>query len=160
MRRRLQTQADARGQITDLSESELFVAGVVAYWAEGAKNKPWRTGESVKFINSDPELVRLFLGWLRLIGIASERLIFRVHIHESADAVDAMRFWSRVVGAPSSQFGKCTIKRHRPSTVRKNVGSDYHGCLLVYVRNSAALNLQIDGWCQGLTSAARKLVAG
>ena len=32
--------ADRRGW----AERELFVAGVVAYWAEGAKNKPWRTG--------------------------------------------------------------------------------------------------------------------
>ena len=38
---RLQT---AKSQVAELAESDLFVAGVVAYWAEGAKNKPWRTG--------------------------------------------------------------------------------------------------------------------
>jgi hypothetical protein len=43
-RRRSVVQEQARAQITQLSESELFVAGVVAYWAEGAKNKPWRYG--------------------------------------------------------------------------------------------------------------------
>ena len=31
----------ARSQVTHLSESELFVAGLAAYWAEGAKSKPW-----------------------------------------------------------------------------------------------------------------------
>jgi hypothetical protein len=59
--RRRVVQERARQEITDLSDGELFVAGVVAYWAEGAKNKPWRTGEQVKFVNSDPDLIRLFL---------------------------------------------------------------------------------------------------
>ena len=158
--RRLQTRAEARAQITNLSESELFAAGVVAYWAEGAKNKPWRTGQSVKFMNSDPRLIELFLAWLRLAGVSPDRLIFRLHIHQSADATDALQFWSKVVGAPQSQFGNTTIKTHNPKTVRKNVGAEYHGCLVVYVRNSAALNLQIEGWFEGLSAAARALIAG
>lgn len=91
-----------------------------------------------------------------------DRLIFRVHIHESADpclSAKAVTFWSGVVCAPESQFGKCTIKTHNPRTVRKNVGVGYRGCLLVYVRNSATLNLQIDGWCEGLAAAARIMAA-
>ena len=55
------SRARARDQITQLAESELFVAGVVAYWAEGSKNKPWRHGQSVQFMNSDPAMIRLFL---------------------------------------------------------------------------------------------------
>lgn len=45
---------EAGAEISALSKRELFVAGVVAYWAEGAKNKPWRRGERVSFMNSDP----------------------------------------------------------------------------------------------------------
>lgn len=159
-RRRLRIQSEARQQITHLSESELFVAGVVAYWAEGAKNKPWRHGTSVRFMNSDPALIRLFLAWLRLIGVGPERVIFRLHIHESADAAEALSFWETVVGAPRSQFGNCTIKTHKPKTIRKNVGADYHGCLLVYVRDSVTLNLQIGGWCEGLGLAAETAGGG
>jgi len=47
-RRRVDTREAARRQVPELAESELFVAGVVAYWAEGSKNKPWRSGESVR----------------------------------------------------------------------------------------------------------------
>lgn len=71
-----------------------------------------------------------------------------------------MTFWSGVVEAPASQFGKTTIKTHNPRTVRKNVGEDYHGCLVVYVRNSAALNLQIGGWCEGVAAATQGFSAG
>ena len=57
--RRTTIESEARAQIACLSESELFVAGVVAYWAEGAKNKPWRTGARVSFLNSDPGMIQL-----------------------------------------------------------------------------------------------------
>jgi hypothetical protein len=157
-RRRARVRSQARDQILELSESELFVAGVVAYWAEGSKNKPWRHGQAVQFMNSDPAMIRLFLRWLRLVGVSREALVFRVHIHESADCHGAVRFWSGVVEAPESQFGNPTIKTHKPLTVRKNVGPDYHGCLLVYVRNSASLNLQIEGWFEGIARTAGKLV--
>jgi hypothetical protein len=158
--RRARIRAEARAQIPGLGESELFVAGVVAYWAEGAKNKPWRTGQAVAFMNSDPRLIQLFLSWLRLVGVSPARLIFRLHIHESADAAEAVAFWSKTVDAPASQFGNTTLKVHNPKTVRKNVGEQYYGCLVVYVRNSAALNLQIEGWFEGLSAAAQALVAG
>lgn len=158
-RRRADTEAKARTQVSDLAESELFVAGVVAYWAEGAKNKPWRTGTGVKFMNSDPALIRVFLAWLRLIGVTDDRLVFRLQIHESADASGAVRFWAAVVGVPAADVST-TLKRHNPRTVRKNTGDDYHGCLAVYVRRSAELNLQIAGWFAGLAAAAVRTVDG
>lgn len=152
-RRRAQVQAEARAQITELSESELFVAGVVAYWAEGAKNKPWRHGQGVVFVNSDPALIILFMRWLELVGVVADRLRFRVMIHESADPAGALRYWSHVVGAPVDAFGSTTLKSHNPRTVRRNVGDHYHGCLVVYVRRSADLNLRIAGWCEALVQA-------
>lgn len=153
-RRRLHVQQMARDQITQLSESELFVAGVVAYWAEGAKNKPWRTGAQLQFINSDPAMIRLFLDWLRLLGVERNRLRFRVAIHESADVPSALRFWSEVVAEPVEQFNRTTLKRHNPRTVRRNVGGDYHGCLCVSVHRSADLNLRISGWFEAIAAAS------
>ena len=153
-RRRTHVQAQARDQITRLEESELFVAGVVAYWAEGSKNKPWRFGQGVIFINSDPGFIQLFLQWLALIGVGPERLHFKLMIHESADVPASLQYWSAVVGVPPAEFGNTQLKRHNPKTVRRNVGDDYHGCLIVYVRRSAELCLQIAGWCEGLAAAA------
>jgi transcriptional regulator with XRE-family HTH domain len=152
-RRRAFVQAQARSQIAELSESELFVAGVVAYWAEGSKNKPWRFGQGVAFINSDAGLITLFLRWLDLVGVGRDRLVFRLMIHESADVEASLAFWSELVGAPPDAFGRTTFKRHNPKTIRHNVGDGYHGCLGVYVRRSADLNLQIAGWCDGFLQA-------
>lgn len=160
IRRRGQVIADARAQVTRLCESELFVAGVVAYWAEGSKNKPWRSGERVSFLNSDPAMITLFLRRLALVGIERDRLQFRIQIHESADLSGALRFWADVVDADPATFDRVTLKRHNPVTARKNVGDGYHGCLCVTVRRSADLNLQIAGWFDGLAGAADRLVAG
>ena len=44
------------------------------------------------------------------------------------------------------QFRRPTLKRHNPTTIRKNTGDDYHGCLRVEVRRSADLYRQIEGW--------------
>jgi transposase len=158
-RRRANTEAEARAQVSELAESELFVAGVVAYWAEGAKNKPWRTGTGVKFMNSDPALIRVFLAWLRLMEVTDDRLVFRLQIHESGDAAGAVRFWADVVGVSSADVST-TLKRHNPRTVRKNTGEDYHGCLAVYIRRSAELNLRIAGWFAGLAEAAASTAGG
>lgn len=152
--RRARIQSEARAQVAQLSESELFVAGVVAYWAEGSKNKPWRSGQAVIFINSDPGFIQLFLSWLALIGVEQERLQFRLMIHESADVPAALTYWSSIVGAPAETFARTQVKTHNPKTVRKNVGEHYHGCLVVYVRRSAELCLRIAGWCEGLATVA------
>jgi hypothetical protein len=156
--RRARIQAEARAQVTALSESELFVAGVVAYWAEGSKNKPWRTGARVSFLNSDPGMIRLFLAWLRLLGVEQARLQFRILIHESADVAAAHAFWSEVVGVPASEFDRATLKRHNPRTVRRNIGEDYHGCLCVSVRRSTDLNVQIAGWFEGMAAVTSTVV--
>ena len=152
-RRRADIQAAAKAQIVGLSEQELFVAGVVAYWAEGAKNKPWRTGQSVEFLNSDAGLVRLFLAWLPVVGVSTDRLVFRVRIHESADVPGAVAYWAEVVRVPAGEIA-VSLKRHNPRTVRKNTGDWYRGCLGVSVRRSAELNVRIAGWCEGLAAEA------
>ena len=159
-RRRADVHASAKAQIGELSNGELFVAGVVAYWAEGAKNKPWRTGQPVQFLNSDPGLVLLFLAWLRMIGVKPDRLVFRVRIHQSADVGQALQHWSEVVGVAPTEIA-VSLKRHNPRTVRKNTGAGYHGCLCVGVRRSSELTVRIAGWCEGLAvQAAGRLAAG
>ncbi len=147
---------EAFAQIQQLAESELFVAGVVAYIAEGAKPKPWRPSEQVGFMNSDPRLILLFLRWVELMGYQKDDLTFRLCIHVSGDEMRALRFWSHVVGVPVGSFEKTTFKKHNPKTVRRNTGESYVGCLTIRVRKSANLNRQIAGWFDGIIGALTK----
>ena len=84
----------AAAQVGELTDREILIAGAVAYWCEGAKSKPYRVDEYVRFINSDPALIRLFLRFLDKSGVSRERVRYRVLIHESADVEAATRYWA------------------------------------------------------------------
>jgi Homeodomain-like domain len=146
-------RAAAAARIGELSDREILIAGAIAYWCEGAKNKPDRRVDRVEFINSDPELIKFFLRFLDAAGVSRAALIYRVLIHESADAEAAQRFWLDVTQADQAQFRGPTLKRHNPKTVRKNTGDGYHGCLRVVVRKSTGLYRQIEGWVRAAVMA-------
>jgi hypothetical protein len=145
--------AAAAAAIGELSARELFIVGVALYWAEGAKDKPYRRTEVLNFINSDPNVIRLFLSWLDLLGVTRDRLTVRVSIHETADVAGAEKFWAEVTGIDVSSFSKATLKRHNPRTVRKNTGDSYRGCLAIYVRQSADLYRRMEGAWYGIVGA-------
>ena len=136
--------------IGPLTEREILIAGAIAYWCEGAKNKPHRRYDRIDFINSDPQIIKFFLRFLATAGVSTDRLIFRISIHETADLVAAQLFWQKIVGIDNAQFNRPLIKRHRPQTVRKNTGAGYHGCLRIQVRCSTELYQQIEGWASAV----------
>ncbi|MFJ8979800.1 hypothetical protein [Streptomyces sp. NPDC102282] len=152
---RVRTKKAATAEISPLSPRELFLVGVGLYWAEGSKSKPYRSQERVTFINSDPDMISVYLAWLRLLGVSPEHLRFHVHIHETADVTAAERYWADLTGATASAFGKTTLKRHTPKTNRKNTGEGYRGCLVVRVLKSADLYRRIEGWWCGIVGAAK-----
>jgi hypothetical protein len=146
-------RAAAAAQIGKLSGRDLLIAGAIAYWCEGAKSKPYRRAEEVNFINSDLGLIRLFLRFLSLAGVAPERLVYRLHIHETADIEAQTRYWQGVLGVPPEQFRRPNIKRHKPRTSRRNTGADYHGCLQIRVARSGDLYRKIEGWVSAVMAA-------
>ena len=145
----------AHRETAGLTDRELFTIGVALYWAEGTKSKPYARRERAVFVNSDPGVIQTYLAWLDLLEVGRERLKFRVLIHESADIDAAHRFWADIAGIDTSVFAKPTLKTHNPKTVRKNIGDDYHGCLVVSVARSADLYNRIDGWWSGIVTHAQ-----
>ncbi|WP_149548852.1 hypothetical protein [Streptomyces marokkonensis] len=152
---RQRTKATAASEIGALSDRELFVVGVALYWAEGAKDKPYARRENVQFVNSDPGVIRVYLAWLDLLGVERSRLRYRVMIHETADVEGAESHWADLLGVDVALLQKTTIKKHNPKTVRKNVGDDYRGCLVVSVLKGAELYRRIEGWWYGIVGAVR-----
>jgi hypothetical protein len=145
----------AAASLGSITSRDLLLALAVSYWCEGSKKKPWSPQERVKWMNSDPVLVRLFLEGLTLLGVSQERLVLRVHIHESADEESARTWWSEETGVPLNQFQRSTIKRHAPGTPRRNTGDTYRGCLCIDVRQSRLLYQVLDGFVRGLAGQPR-----
>ncbi|MEU6139224.1 hypothetical protein ABZ848_02565 [Streptomyces sp. NPDC047081] len=153
---RTHTKQVAAEDIGKLTDRELFLVGVGLYWAEGSKDKSYARRERVTFVNSDPGMIRVFLAWLDLLGVAREHLRYCVMIHELADIPGAEGYWAQFVGADSSAFNKTTLKKHNPKTTRKNTGETYRGCLVIKVLKSADLYRRIEGWWSGMVVAAEQ----
>lgn len=150
--RREAVRASAAVDIGELSEREILIAGAIAYWCEGTKSRGPKYDAHVAFINSDANLIRFFLLFLATAGISHDRIIFRVSIHEGAGVLAAQRYWQDVTRASPARFRKPTLKRHKPKTIRRNIGAAYHGCLRIDVLGSADLYHRIEGWVRAATS--------
>jgi hypothetical protein len=140
----LNRQGEAR--IGTLSEEAFFVAGVALYAGEGSK-----TDGSVRFPNSDAEMVRFFCAWLRrFFTIDESRLRCRVYLHEGLDLEATEAFWSELTGIPRSQFGKAYRAVPDPS-IRRN--KHEHGCF--YVNYSCSrTHREIMGLVRALLSSS------
>lgn len=137
--------------IGKISKRDLWLIGVALYWAEGQKER--EKASSVKFGNSDPEMIKLFLKWLNNIcGITEQDISFRIYFHENSKnrADEVRKYWSEVTGFPEECFQKITWKKNKIKTTnRKNTGRDYYGLLQVEVKRSTNLNRKIQGWIEG-----------
>lgn len=104
-RRAAQAEADliaAREWLGELTDRDLFIAGIALYAGEGSK-----TRGSVTLPNSDPRMISLFLAFLRrFFEVDESRLRVRLYLHEGLDLESAMTYWSRATGIPRSQFNK------------------------------------------------------
>jgi hypothetical protein len=111
-------------RIGEISDEAFFAAGVALYAGEGSK-----TDGSVRFANTDPDMVRFFCAWLRrFFTIDESRLRCRVYLHQGLDLERAEDFWSELTRVPRSLFGKPYRAVADPS-IRRN--KHEHGCFYI-----------------------------
>ena len=95
-------RAEGVERIGRLSDRDLLIAGTALYAGEGSK-----TDGDVKFANSDPRMVLLFLAWLRrFFDVDESRLRLNLYLHEDQDLERACAFWAELTQIPRAQFGK------------------------------------------------------
>lgn len=142
---------EAEKEVKKLNKRELWLIGVILYWAEGHKER--RRGSLVELGNSDANIIRIFLKWLREICKISEKNIrFRIYLHETSKnrLFEVRKYWTRVTGFSINNFQKISWKKHKINTKRKNIGKNYYGLLRVTVNRSTNLNRRIQGWIIGI----------
>lgn len=144
---------EAARDIHKISKRELWLMGVMLYWAEGSKEKEGRPGLGVQFTNSDPDMIKLFLKWLfEICAIKKENVYFDIFIHENHrnNINRAINFWSEITGYPNDSFSHIYFKKNIIKTKRKNVGDSYFGLIKIRVKASSGLNRKIAGWTKGV----------
>lgn len=141
----------AAKEISKISNRELWLLGIIAYWCEGSKQKVNNISGRVIFANSDPFLIKLFIKWVKEIcKVSEDRLIFTLYLHETGNLEKSLSFWSKTIEVDKGYFAKTILKKHNRSTNRKYDNDLYFGLLRVTVRNSTDLNRQIKGWEDGI----------
>lgn len=124
----------------------LWLTGVVLYWAEGTKEKPYAPGSGVIFNNSDARMIALFLRWLKeVIYMPDEMIKLDLYIHRSGNVGRALNFWSEKIGVARNKI-RVYFKKHNSSSKRKNIEKKYNGLLRISVKRSSGLNRKIDTW--------------
>lgn len=144
----------SKSEISNISERELFLIGVILYWAEGAKEKEYRAGSPFEFSNMDPKMIQILIVWLlKACRINKNMLIFNIFLHQThKDRIEEVRkYWSKVTGFPVDNFSTIYWKRNKLlKTNRKNIEEKYHGVLKIKVRRSSGLVRKIAGWSEGI----------
>lgn len=133
----------ARSEINSLTQNEFKIAGLMLYWAEGAKSR------YVDITNSDPSLIKFMVDWLRVVCLVpKERFRASLHLHSGHNESKVKRYWSELTNIPLHQFRKSFIKKEG-SGYRKNIL--YNGTIKIRVCDSNLLH-KILGWIEGIIS--------
>jgi orotate phosphoribosyltransferase-like protein len=117
------------------SNRDLFIIGLMLYWAEGAK-----TGSVVSVTNSDPFVIKAFVLWLRqCLAVDLDQLRGEVHLYPDIDVNEAEAYWSEVIGIPRAQFYKAQVDRRMDKSLDKR-GKLKHGTVHVKVLGRGTSN--------------------
>ena len=112
--------------LRDLSFQKSLLA--MLYWAEGSKHARM---SGLKFTNTDPKLMDLFVSLLRSCYVLDEK-DFRVYLqlHYYHPIRKTKQFWSDLVKVPQSQFHAVTMKRR---SERKRFRKNFMGiCTIIH----------------------------
>lgn len=153
-----QIYEEAEKEVQRITQRELWLMGVILYWAEGSKEKEGDPSSRVQFMNHDPFTIRLFLKWLNEIcNIKNNEIGLDIYIHEyKRPQIDKVKeYWSQQTGFPKSKFIHVYYKKNNLNPRRKNIGDNYFGGLKVNVYKSSILNRKIRGWFQGVCKNCR-----
>jgi transcriptional regulator with XRE-family HTH domain len=143
----------ASSQIRSLSEYELLLVGTSLYWSEGWKKESPEKYHGISFVNSDPNMVKLFLNFLRkVMKIPEEKIKVNLRIHPNINAKRAINFWSKITKIPKEKFGIST-QISRASQRKRPKNSLPYGTLKLSVHSRQKF-YQIKGWIEGIIKQA------
>jgi hypothetical protein len=133
--------------LTKLTQRELLIAGLCLYWREGSKKS-----DEFSFCNSDPEMLKFFLIWLRkCFEVGSKDLKCSIGINSiHVNREDKVRkYWARTLGVEENQFTKTSFKKTKNSKVYENF-NDHYGTIRIRIKKPGELFYKIIGMIEGL----------
>lgn len=152
-----QIKAEAKKEISKIkiTKINLWLIGLMLYWAEGSKEKLDSKPTGIKFSNSDPSMIKLFVKWLvEICKVQKNHIIYELYIHDNSRNRLAIikSYWAKNLGVSAGNIQRVYYKKNKVGSNRKNIGDQYKGLVRVIVRKSTFLNRKIAGWIEGLNN--------
>jgi transcriptional regulator with XRE-family HTH domain len=123
--------AQESGRTLARRSEPLHLAGCMLYWAEGSKRR-----NQLCFSNSDPEMVRFFVAFLKTYFDVRDTDI-RITSHLFADHIEHQReveqFWLNEAGLPCESLRKSVVNVYSRSSKRKRINKLPYGTCQVVV---------------------------
>jgi transposase-like protein len=123
--------AQEEGRVAARQAELLHVSGCMLYWAEGSKDR-----NTIRFTNSDPEMVKLFVTFLRSFFAVDERDI-RVTCNLFGDHAERQReiedFWLGQVGLSRESLCKSVVNVYSRHSQRKRLNMLPYGTCRITV---------------------------
>jgi hypothetical protein len=131
VRRRARVLAQDEGRQFAERREALHVAGCMLYWAEGAKDR-----NQIRFTNSDPEMARFFVKFLRTyFNLENEHI--KITCNLFADHLERQReiehFWLATLSLPPSSLCKSTVNVYSKYSKKKRMNKLPYGTCRVVV---------------------------
>ena len=137
----------AEKQIGKISQKELWLMGIMLYWAEGGKTQRGL----VRFSNGDPEMIKIMMAFFRRVcNVSEEKFRGYIHIHPHLDHKKAEKYWSSIADIPLKKFFKTYRKTNISSKNKKDTLP--FGVFDIYICDTE-LFLKISGWAKGVFSS-------
>lgn len=132
--------------VPTLNKENLFFLGLALFWAEGSKKERF----SVRFANSDPNLIKLWRRFLiEICEVPTKKIRVSVHLHPYISDKEAKKFWTKIIDIPGLQFNKSQVKLSVRSQRKRPPNTLPYGTCHIYV-GSSQLKQKIDGWMEGI----------
>lgn len=133
-------QAERLLKKVSISKTHARFICAMLYWCEGNKNPK----SGMRFINSDPNLVKTFLRLLRTgFDLDESKFHPTLHLHTYHNPIMQLDFWSEVTHIDKKQFTRPYLK---PNTgINKREG--YPGCISV-VYQSTVFARELQGYAK------------
>lgn len=155
--RALEIRYEAKKESYKLLKDPLFLVGVSLYWAEGykkgASGSKWK---SFDFANSDPEMVRVMMKFIRkFLKSDDKRIKIQLLAHRNININETVNFWSKLTKIPKGQFIKTYNTVNKTSKNKRRGDSLTRGTVHIRI-NDVKLFFRSIGWIDGLKEKFNK----
>ena len=92
----------AHSLLSSFDGRDMLLVLAALYWGEGTKRE-------LNLVNGDPELVRVFVSCLRILGITNKQLKIRLRIFEDMNKQKVVAFWVKTLAVSKTDIASVEV---------------------------------------------------